>query len=252
MYHDRTQASCPVKKNAETAVWAKRYQTALRRYLRSGTGAKPPSNLRLGRQAATAGIETLDVVRIHEQALAAVAAADLAGIVPGQALDLAKLFFAEVIVPIEQTHPAARQADARVKQLTRALRRRTQETVTIRQQLSRSVARRRVAEAALEKSGEHRAKLLSDARRLQGRLRRLTRGMLEAQEDERRQTSKQLYDAIAQSLLAIDLKLLTLRMASKASTRNLKKEIDETQRLVVKSEHTIRGLSHESERDHET
>lgn len=242
---------CPVKMNAETAAWSRHYRTALRRYLRSGTSANPPSALRLGRRAATLGIETLDVVRIHEQAVATLTSPDGASGNLPKKMDRANAFFAEAIVPIEKTHRAAMKADVREKRATRALRLRTQEALTSRRQLKRGVVRRQAAEAALQKSGKRRDKLLTEARCLQKRLRHLTREILEAQEDERRKTSCQLHDEVAQALLAINLRMLTLKMAAKVNTRNLKKEIAETQRLVKASTQTIRGFSHEYEGDHE-
>jgi len=238
--------------NAGKATWARRYQTALRHYLQSGLSASLPSARRLGRQAVTLGIETLDVVRIHERAVEAVPETDNASVGPRVALDRAQVFFAEVLVPIESTHQAAQQADARVRQLTRTLRQRTQEALISRRQLKRSVARRQATEAALMTSGKHRANLLAEARGMQVRLRNLTREMMESHEEERRKTSRHLYDELAQSLLAINLKLLMLQGTTKANTLILKKEIAETQRLVIKSSHTIRGLSHACERDHET
>lgn len=241
---------CPVRMNAETASWARRYETALRRYLRSGTSPNPPSALRLGSRAVALGIETLDVVRIHGQALSSLSTS---GGPPGSRTEkMAQAFFAETIVPIEKTHPAALKANARVERLTRTLRQRTQEAQLSHRQLKRGVVRRQAAEAALQKSGEHSDKLLAEARRQQGRLRRLTREILKAQEDERRKTSRQLHDELAQALLAINLKLLSLRMASQIDTRNLRKEIADTERLVIQLKSTIRGLSHEGERDHET
>ena len=83
-------------------------------------------------------------------------------------------------------------------------------------------------------------------------MRHLTRKILSAQEDERQKTSRQLHDEIAQTLLAINVRLLTLKKAAKANTENLKKEIAETQRLVKQSVKTIQRLAHEFGVHHET
>ena len=55
--------------DAERAAWSRRYQTAMRRFVRGGESGSPLPAERLGRQAARLGLETLDVVRVHEQAL---------------------------------------------------------------------------------------------------------------------------------------------------------------------------------------
>ncbi len=240
------------KMNAEATAWSRRYGTALRRYLDRGPSADPRPALRLGRRAVALGMQTLDVVGIHEQVLTMLAPLggsprDLRGMA-----DRARTFFAEAIVPIEETHRAAREAGARVNRLTQVLRRRTREALARRRQLERGIAQRQAAEAALRKSGKHRAALLAEARRLQAHLRHLAREILSAQEVERRETSRQLHDEVAQALLAVNVRLLTLRMAAKVSIRSLKKEVAETQRLVKESRKTIHRLSHGSEGKHET
>ena len=67
--------------------------------------------------------------------------------------------------------------------------------------------------------------------------------MLVAQESARHETSLALRDEVSQALLAIELRLLALRVASKVNTRDLKKEIAETQRLVRESAKIIRRLT---------
>ena len=57
--------------NAGQARWSRRYQAALRQHLKQGPASRLQPALRLGRQAAALGLETLDVARIHEGALAA-------------------------------------------------------------------------------------------------------------------------------------------------------------------------------------
>ena len=81
---------------------------------------------------------------------------------------------------------------------------------------------------------------------LQEHLRRLTHQILTAQEAERKKISHELRDEIAQTLLGINVRLLTLKKAAKGKTGSLKKEIANTQRLVRESVQSInqfaRGL----------
>ena len=241
-----------VKQKSERAGWAKRYQSALRRHVMPGGECNLQPASKLGRQAATLGMETLDVARIHEQALMTLVRPARSAQVIQRMISRAKKFFAETIVPIERTHRAARMADDRVSQLTRALRRRTVESSSSTRSLAKGVARRRAAEAALRESQNHLIKLLRLSRRQQHRMRDQTRVILSAQEDERRTTSRQVHDEIAQTLVAINVKLLTLRTSSKANTDNLENSIAATQRLVQESIQTIHrvaqklGVNHEA------
>jgi len=77
------------------------------------------------------------------------------------------------------------------------------------------------------------------------------RKILSANEDKRQKASSKLQNEIAQILVAIHVRLLTLKEATKANTENLKKEIAETERLVKESVQTIKRLAYESGVHHE-
>jgi signal transduction histidine kinase len=220
--------------NADTAKWSRRYQAALHRHLQQGPEASLAPALKLGRQAAALGMETLDVIRIHEEALKTLPAPDGSpGTRPKQErIDQAREFFAEATVPIEQTHAPAVENAARMEQLALELQRRTEEATETSRRLEQTVIDRRTAEAALTKSAAHRAKLVAEARRLQTQLRRMTREIQSAQERERRKTGRHLNNEVAQTLLAIHIRLLSLQAAAKNDSETLQNEIDETKRLV--------------------
>lgn len=118
--------------------------------------------------------------------------------------------------------------------------------------MQKSIIRRQGVEKSLEKSGNNHALLLAKSQRLQQHLRRLTRKIMLAQEHERRRTSRQLHDEIAQTLLAIHLRLLTLRTSAQANTESLKKEIANTQRLVKESARMFKRWTNEYNGHHET
>lgn len=221
--------------NTARARWSRRYQKALRRYLEQGPSASPQPALKLGRDALSLGLETLDVARMHEQALTALAPPGSSSATRRTSARRAKTFFTEAIVPIEASHRAARKAEVRIGQLTRTLRRRTKEACASAGQLERAVAQRRETEAALKKIAGQHAKRLAEAQRLQKYVRHQMRENLAAQEDERQKASRELRNEIAQALLAIDLSLLALRTSAKASIGKLNKEIANAQRLVGQS-----------------
>ncbi len=236
---------CAVILKAESSGWSRRYRTALSRYIRQGPDASLRPAQRLGHEAVAIGLETLDLARVHEQTLMALLASGASSTISQRAIERARRFFTETIVAIEKTHNAALKADIRVNQLTRTLKQRTVESSASTRHLKQGIAQRQAAEAALKKSAQHRALLLQESSRLQHRLRRQTREILSAQEEQRSKTSRQLHDEIAQVLLAIDLRLLAVKTSTQNSTQKLGKEIAGTQRMMQQSAQTIKRLTHE-------
>lgn len=237
---------CAVKESPNIGRWSRCYQAALHRYLGGGPRSSLRPALKLGREAVSLGLETLDVARIHAQALKAL-------VVPGGAarsrqriLARTRKFFEETIVPIEQTHAPAKEDVRHLAELGAELRRRTAESSAATRGLARGVARRQAAQAALGKTRERHARLLKKSQELETRLQGQMRKMLLALEGERRESSRNLQNEIAQALLAIHVRLLTLKEAAKTNTETLKKEIAETQTLVKQSVQTIHRLGDES------
>jgi signal transduction histidine kinase len=212
-----------------------RYLAALRKHLKHGSHAslKPASGL--GRQAAALGLDTLQLARIHEQALAALDLSNSKNGVAGRAAT----FFTEAHTPIEETHQDSRQSKADVSQLKHKLGRRTEELATSHRQLKQGVARRKVMKHAAEKTGKDHKKCLEESLQLQKRLRQLTHRILTAHEDERKKISLELQDEIGQTLMGINIRLLSLKQEARTSTKVLKGKIASTQRLVVKSARSV-------------
>ena len=217
--------------------------TALRKHLQQGPRAIPPCGTarELGRQAVALNLETLDVARIHEDALATLEASSSRDGV----IERAEVFFAEAITPIEETHRAALKANVRLGRLRQTLGRRTVNLAASHRSLKRDIVQRKTAEQALRKSGKHSQTLLKESRRLQKHLQRLTHQILSAQEDKRKKISRDLHDEIAQTLLGINVRLLTLKKGAAIDANGLKKEIVSTQWLVDKSVKSIKRFARE-------
>jgi len=215
---------------------SQQYVRALRKHLEQGPQASLSPALGLGRRAVALGLETLDLARIHERAVATL---QLSSSRNGE-IPQAEIFFTEAITPIVETHHAARQSKMDLTRLGEALKRRTAELAVTNGQLQRGILRRKSVEAALKKSGERYAKLLKESLQLQEGLRQLTHQVLAAQEDERKKISHELQDEIAQNLLGINVRLLSLKQEARSNTKGLKNEIASTQRLVAKSAQTVR------------
>jgi signal transduction histidine kinase len=217
------------------------YTTALRKHLKLGAGASLQPALGLGRQAVALRLETLDLARIHEQAITTL---DLSGSKDGF-LKRAEIFFTEAIIPIIQTHRAALQSKVDLKQLNGTLIQRTAELATANRHLETGIRRRKSIETALKKNGSHYTRLLKDSLQLQQGLRQLTHQLLAAQEDERKKISRELQDEVAQTLLGINVRLLSLKQEARTNTKGLKNEIASTQRLVVRSAKSVRRVARE-------
>jgi signal transduction histidine kinase len=215
--------------------------TALRKHLKQGPRASLRPAVALGRQAVVLGLETLEMARIHEEAVRLLESADGRDGIAKRA----EIFFTEAITPIMETHRAARESRVQLGQLNEALRGRTAELALTNQKLQRMIARRKSVEAALKKSGDHYARLLKDSLHLQEGLRQLTHEVLTAQEAERQKISHELQDEIVQTLLGINVRLLSLKQEARGNTRDLKNEIASTQQLVAKSAKSVRRAARE-------
>jgi len=236
---------------------SRRYEAALRKHLgqshRVGTRISRASlgaAQGLGRQAVATGLEPLEMARLHEQALVALDGQGerlpaRAGAARGK---LASDFFAEAISPIEETHLTARRARAHLSELNKTLRRRTVELADSNRRLKRRIAKRKTAEEALRQSRGHQTKLLKESLRLERSLRRLTHRLLAGHENERKKISRELRDEIAQTLLGINVRLLSLKADATVNTEGLQKEIASTQELVARSAKSVRRVARGLER----
>ena len=104
--------------------------------------------------------------------------------------------------------------------------------------LEQEVIQRHSVEAALRQSEQHSRQLLEQTRRLAHRV-------LLAQEEERKQISRELHDEIAQTLTGINVELAALKLTTTASTAGIAKKISSTQRLVEKSVDIVHQFARE-------
>jgi signal transduction histidine kinase len=224
---------------------SRRYQLALRTHLKQGRSASLESARGLGSQALAAGLQTLDLAKLHEQTLVAEI---LPGCAPRKRASLIKqagIFFAMAITPIEKRHRSARDATAQLKKFIETLSQRTVELAASNLELSVEITLRKAVEVALKKSERHYSQLLEQSDRLQEQLRRLSRQILSAQEEERRKISRELHDVIAQTLTGINIRLATLKKQAAINTKGLARNIARTQRLVEKSVSIVHQFARE-------
>jgi signal transduction histidine kinase len=242
----------PMNADAPNSSWSMQYQAALFRHLERGRTGSMVSARRLGRKAVALKLETLDVAIVHGEALLALASRRPSAPAGRATIRQASLFFAETVVPIEKTHQAAKKIDLRIAALTRKVHRRTMESAASTHALKQGVSRRQSAEAALVEQGKRLAHLLRESKRLHLQLRKASHRALSQQEEERIRTRCRLHDEIVQILIAIKLRLLTLRNVSAANRTRLKNEVAATERLVKQSVSSAQRITHEIDRQHES
>src|SRR2546425_568598 len=84
---------------------SQRYATALRDHLKQSPRASLEPARGLGRAAVALGLESLDLARIHEQAVVLLGLAGSGS--RAEAIKRGEIFFTEALTPIENTHQAA-------------------------------------------------------------------------------------------------------------------------------------------------
>lgn len=225
---------------------SKRYLTALEKHCAADPPADFQSAHKIGSQAVSLGIETLDLAKIHREALAGMVLGVQA---PRDADDLtwkAGAFFTEAVSLIERTHRMSRQARADLEKLNATLAQQTLDVAESRREVREGVARRLAATASLKCSEALSARLLDEARKLDESLQELAHRTITAQEGERKKLSHTLQDEVAQTLLGIQVRLEALKKELSTSSEDFEKEIEITQGVVRDSVKTIDRFLRES------
>jgi PAS domain S-box-containing protein len=113
------------------------------------------------------------------------------------------------------------------------------------EELKQEIAQRKAVETALKKSERHYSQLLGKSDLMQEQLRQLSRQILSAQEEERKEISRELHDVIAQTLTGINVRLAALKKQAAINTNGLDRYIVSTQRLVEKSVDIVHEFARE-------
>jgi len=205
------------------------YRAALEEHVRKPASSR--AGARIGRRALKLGVGTLALARIHERA----AASD--GHTAASAARQ-KSFFAAAVAPIEEAHGGALEALAGSKRLAAALRRRTDELAAARSSLE-------ALHEKLATSERHHGELLARSRLMEQRMRRLSHKLLSVQEEERLRISRDLHDAIGQTLTGINVGLATLKQEAATDSQELAQAITRAQQLVERSMKTVHQFAWE-------
>jgi signal transduction histidine kinase len=224
---------------------SRRYRIALQTHLKQGRKASVESARGLGSRALAAGLQTLDLAKLHEEALITKLLPSYPASKRAALIKQAGVFFAMAVLPIEKMQRSAQETTAQLKKFVETLSQRTVELAASNLELNLEIAQRKAVEEALKKSERHYSQLLGQSDRLQEQLRQLTRQILSAQEEERKEISRELHDVIGQTLTGINVRLAALKKEAALNTKTLDRNIARTQRLVEKSVDIVHRFARE-------
>lgn len=207
--------------------------------------------LELGSQAAALGLDTLDLARIHQEALAELLPGD--GDAEGEARLVARaaVFFNVVLTPIERSHEGALGVETGILNVKLELKKRDGELAAAGRKLKVGIAKRKAADGFLKTSRKKSARILKQSRVLEGELKAVTQKLFETHETQRKSMSARLHEEIAVTLLAIHVRLLALKKEASTNQVSLTQEIATASRLVQQSVKTINHFNREFGAQHE-
>ena len=231
-------------KNARKRLNA-RYLTALRSHLEKKGRRNGNSARDLGRAALTYGMATRDLALVHEQAVATLTPSHNLTHTRNGALKRAGYFFVQALIPLELAQRATEEVNGHLQHLNETLRQHNAVLTKGNRQLEHEVMRRKASEEAVHQGKVENEKLLAQSQVMQKKLRQLTRQIIMAQEEERKEISRELHDEVVQTLVGINVELAALGKGAAVGLHALKDKIAHTQRLVENSVNEVHRFARE-------
>jgi len=224
---------------------ADRYLAALRSQLGSLRPENGDRAQGLGRAALDCGMATLDLAIMHERAMTSLAGDfDFTNNRNGS-IKRSGTFLAQALVPLEAARRATQRSNRHLQQRNEVLRLHTAALAKSNRRLQREVSRREAGEAAILQGKEQYRMLFRESQAMQKKLHQLTRQIISAQEEERKEISRELHDEVVQTLVGINVELAALGKGAATSMDSLKAKIARTQRLVENSVNAVHRFARE-------
>jgi signal transduction histidine kinase len=239
-----TEETGPSIKDARRRLSA-RYLAALRTHLGHKSQGNGDRARAFGRAVVASGLATLDLAIIHEKAVVALTSSHDFTSLRNGALMRAGLFFTQALVPLEAAQRAARESHRDLQQRNERLRLHTTALARGNHRLEREIIRRKAGEVVIKKGQEQYRILFLESQVMQKKLRQLTRQIIMAQEEERKEISRELHDEVVQTLVGINVELSALGTGASVGLRAMKAKIARTQRLVENSMNAVHRFARE-------
>ena len=149
------------------------------------------------------------------------------------------------MVPFEAARRASLLEGHRLRTRNETLRLHNASLARSNRRFEREIARRRDAEERVRAGREKYRVLLRDSQGMQIKLRFLTRQIISAHEEERKEISRELHDEVVQTLVGINVELSALGKGASAGLHSLRAKITHTQRLVENSVNAVHRFARE-------
>ncbi len=230
---------------APGAALPARYLKELRAHLAKKNPGNGDRAQGLGRAALSEGLEALDMALMHDKAMAELASSFDFATTLGDSLARAGFFFTQALMPLEAARRATRETNRLLVERNDTLHRHAAALARANRKLEREITRRKTAEATIREGKAEYQALFREAKTMQVKLRELTREIISAQEEERKQISRELHDQVVQTLVGINVQLAALGRDASGGVRSLKAKIALTQRLVENSVNEVHRFARE-------
>src|SRR5688500_2091242 len=192
-------------KNERTDLSSK-YLRALRTHV-SGALPAGDSAQKFGRAVLASGFISRDLALMPEQALVALAANPDFATTDNGRIKRAGHFFTQALIPIETAQRATGITNRLLQQRNATLRLQAAALAKANARLKAEISRRKAGEVAIRSGKEQYKKLLAESQIMQLKLREVTRQIISAQEEERKEISRELHDEVVQTLVGINVQL---------------------------------------------
>lgn len=237
-----TTKHTPVFPSADARIlFARNYANELRSFVHDADASGEPAH-RLGEEALKAGWTEGGVAALHIRELGKGASQVLAR-PPGRAR--AALFLRKVLGPIAASVRVSQANNQTLRERNTVLRLHARELAQANSRLEAEVARREAAQRLLLQGRQRYRTLFHESQIMQKKLRHLTRQILLAQEEERKEISRELHDEVVQTLVGINVELAALGKGASNGMLSLRARIAQTQRLVTESVNTVHRFARE-------
>ncbi len=226
------------------SILTKKYQQALRDYLRQENEEHLQQAYELGRIALNRGLGVLEMARLHQEALIRLIASLELQVATARQARAVEAFLLEALSPFEAAHRGFRRAWERLRQLNRILEQRNRQLAAINEKLGREVTERQRVENDLRDRTDHYLRLFEQARAMEENLRLLSTKVITAQEEERKHISRELHDEIGQTLTAVNVSLSLLKLHAKPD-RTSRQQLARVQKLLTQSLENVHRFARE-------